>query len=109
MALETLLLKAACCSGYHEAFAAGDVENGAYVCHLVLSDPDGFTIQAGEPGGAFVAPMAREHGVPGVAPLASPPTSGIASDCTESVRQNLQNQVRKNCKNGKQSCLITDK
>ena len=37
------------------------------VCHLVLSDPDGFTMQAGGPAGAFMAPMAREHGVPGVA------------------------------------------
>ena len=66
-ALETLLLKAAYCVSYHEEFTAGDAGHGAYVCHLVLSDPDGWTLQAGGPAGAFVAPAAREHGVPGAA------------------------------------------
>ena len=52
---------------YREEFHAGNTANGAYVCHLVLSDPDGFTIQAGGPAAAFVAPAARNHGVPGAA------------------------------------------
>ena len=69
-ALETLLLPAAYCVSYAEAFVAGDAQNGAYVCHLVLSEPDGFTIQAGGPAGAFVAPAPREHGLPGAAALA---------------------------------------
>ena len=65
--LESLRLPAAYCVSYDEEFQAGDVGDGAYVCHLVLSDPDGFTIQAGGPATAFVAPAAREHGTPGAA------------------------------------------
>ena len=65
--VETLALGAAYCVNYQEEFVSGDATNGAYVCHLVLSDPDGFTIQAGGPATAFVAPAAREHGVPGAA------------------------------------------
>ena len=68
-ARETLVLAAAYCVGYREEFLAGDTGAGAYVCHLVLSDPDGFTMQAGGPAGAFVAPLARAHGVPGAAVL----------------------------------------
>ena len=45
-AQETLVLKAAFCVRYQEEFMAGDTTAGAYVCHLVLSDPDGFTMQA---------------------------------------------------------------
>ena len=74
--LETLLLQAAYAVSYHEEFAHGDVNNGAYVCHLVLSDPGGFFIQAGGPAAAFVAPAAREHGVPaalGAAMMAAAP------------------------------------
>ena len=66
MALETLVLKAAYCVSYRKTFVTGDARDGAYTTHLVLSDPDGFVIQAGGPGVAFVAPAAREHGVPGV-------------------------------------------
>ena len=65
--LESLRLPAAYCVSYDEDFAAGTGGDGAYVCHLVLSDPDGFTIQAGGPATAFVAPAAREHGTPGAA------------------------------------------
>ena len=68
-ALETLALGAAYCVRYREEFVAGDAQDGAYVCHLVLSDPDGFTMQAGGPVAAFVAPAAREHGAPGAALL----------------------------------------
>ena len=70
-AQETLVLKAAFSVRYQEELVAGDTTAGAYVCHLVLSDPDGFTMQAGGPSGAFVAPMAREHGVPGMAAVAA--------------------------------------
>lgn len=105
-AIETLRLAGAYCVGYGQVFRQGDARTGSYVAHLQLSDPLGFTWQAGGPG-AYAAPAAGEHGRP-VAASATPPVSSILSDCTESVRQNLQNQVKQNCKNGKQSCLITD-
>jgi hypothetical protein len=54
-ALETLLLPAAYCVSYEEQFVAGDAQNGAYVCHLVLSEPDGFTMQAGGPATFWLA------------------------------------------------------
>ncbi|WP_310397303.1 type VI secretion system tube protein TssD [Hymenobacter sp.] len=75
-ALETLALAGAYCVDYQEEFVAGAVGNGAYVCHLVLSDPDGWTIEAGGPAAAFVAPAAREHGAPAVAAdwMAAQPT-----------------------------------
>ena len=71
-----MALAAAYCVSYQEEFQDGDANNGAYVCHLVLSAPDGFTIQAGGPVTAFVAPAAREHGVPaalGAAMVAAAP------------------------------------
>ena len=64
---ETLHLQAAYCVHYHEEFVAGSETAGAYVCYLTLSDPDGWTLMAGGPAGAFVAPAAREHGLPGAA------------------------------------------
>jgi hypothetical protein len=107
-AIETLHLPGAYCVYYGEEFIQGDVTFGSYVCELTLSDPDGFTMQAGGPG-TFVTPAARDHGGPmASSPVAVPPASGIVSDCTESVRLNLQNQVKQNCKSGKQACLITD-
>ena len=65
--VETLALGAAYCVSYQEEFVSGEARDGAYVCHLVLTDPAGFTMQAGGPAGAYVAPPAREHGVPGAA------------------------------------------
>ena len=62
--LETLSLKGAYCVVYHEQFISGDEQGGAYQCLLTLSDPDGWTLTAGGPVVAFVAPVAREHGVP---------------------------------------------
>jgi hypothetical protein len=62
--LETLELKAAYCVSYHEQFVSGDARGGAYQCFLTLSDPDGWTLQAGGPAAAFMAPAAREHGLP---------------------------------------------
>ena len=83
--LETLRLNAAYCVGYHEQFRAGDTSTGAYVCHLVLSDPAGFTIQPGGPAAAFVAPAAREHGVPGVDGLGAMSIGGAIGADTQAV------------------------
>jgi hypothetical protein len=55
---ETLALGAAYCVSYHEEFASGSGTDGAYVYHLVLSDPDGFTIQAGGPPRLWPRPPA---------------------------------------------------
>ena len=63
--LETLTLAAAYCVSYHEQFRHGEVGSGAYECYLTLSDPDGWTLTAGGPASALVAPAARNHGVPG--------------------------------------------
>ena len=63
--LETLDLKAAYCVSYYEQFRHGDVGGGSYQCYLTLSDPDGWTLTAGGPASALVAPAARNHGLPG--------------------------------------------
>lgn len=49
IALETLNLKAAYCVSYAENFTSGDTSDGAYQCSVVLTDPNGFTIQQGGP------------------------------------------------------------
>ena len=67
--LETLSLKGAYCVSYHEQFASGDAQGGAYQCFLTLSDPDGWTLTAGGPAGDFIAPAAREHGAAGASAL----------------------------------------
>jgi len=54
-ALETLSLQAAYCMSYEEVFVVGDATIGAYQCALVLSNPTGFTMQAGGSASAFVA------------------------------------------------------
>lgn len=66
-ALETLSLPAAYCVHYGEDFVHGDAGSGSYQATVVLSDPSGYTLQAGGPAAAFVAPQAREHGSPPVA------------------------------------------
>jgi len=71
-AIETLRLPAAYCVAYQEEFRQGDSQVGAYVCQLTLSDPAGWTIQAGGPDTAFLAPAAREHGSPLTAPVLAP-------------------------------------
>lgn len=63
--LETLRLPAAYCVAYQEQFSNGDAQGGAYQYFLTLSDPTHWTITLGGPVSAFVAPAAREHGVPG--------------------------------------------
>ena len=64
LAVETLHLPAAYCVAYQEQFVSGDAQSGAYQCFLTLSDPSGWTITPGGPAGSFVAPAARDHGVP---------------------------------------------
>lgn len=48
-AVETLGWEVGQCVGYQEAFAAGDQEAGAYVCHLTIAAAK-LTTQAGGPG-----------------------------------------------------------
>ncbi|MDQ2770396.1 MAG: M91 family zinc metallopeptidase [Bacteroidota bacterium] len=62
--LETLRLEQAYCVAYAEQFISGDAGSGAYQCLVTLSDPSGWTLTAGGPASTFVAPAAREHGVP---------------------------------------------
>ena len=69
--LETLRLPGAYCISYHEQFTSSDVSGGSYQCFITLSDPTGWTIEPGGPAGAFVAPAARDHGVPGAAAAAA--------------------------------------
>ena len=98
-ATESLHLAAAYCVGYHESFISGDASIGAYRCGLTLSDPNGFTLHAGAPTAAFVAPAAGTHGTPGVASLvpAAVPGSPL-SDCSPAVTAMLQKQVELMCK-----------
>ncbi|MBO2011740.1 hypothetical protein [Hymenobacter negativus] len=72
--LETLRLPTA----YQEQFVSGAAQGRAYQCFLTLSDPTGWTIAPGGPAAAFVAPAAREHGVPGAAAVvaAAAPAAG---------------------------------
>jgi hypothetical protein len=70
-AVETLAFSAAYCVAYHEQFASGDAQGGAYQCFLTLSDPTGWTMAPGGPAAAFVAPAARDHGVPAAAAAAA--------------------------------------
>jgi hypothetical protein len=55
-AIETLRLPGAYCTSYQEVFQAGNALDGAYQCQLVLSDPEGFTLQAGGPATEYIAP-----------------------------------------------------
>ena len=61
--METLRLPAAYCV--------------AYQCFLTLSDPTGWTMAPGSPAAAFVAPAARDHGVPAVAAAVVAAASGF--------------------------------
>ena len=67
-ALETLHLDAAYCVGYQEYFESGELTTGAYQCRVTLSDPGGWTISPGGPGGAWQAPSPRR------VPAPPPPT-----------------------------------
>ena len=60
--LETLAWEAGECVGYHEEFAAGDADAGAYVCYLTIAAPR-LTLLPGAPA-AYVRPAARDHGRP---------------------------------------------
>lgn len=83
--VETLRLNAAYCVFYGEEFQDGDADDGAYVCRLTLSDPDGWTIQAGGPATAFVVPAARAHGSPVTG--AALAVAGVASAVIPIVHQ----------------------
>ena len=100
MARETLAWEAGECVGYHETLAAGDGKAGAYVCQLVIAAPK-LVLTPGGPARPLVAATPRDYVTAASNTMAAPPRAGIVSDCTESVRQNLQNQVKQNCKNGK--------
>jgi hypothetical protein len=87
-ALETLSLQAAYCVSYEEVFAAGDADTGAYQCSLILSDPTGFTIQAGGPAAAFVAPAAGTHD-PALLPLATQAVAVAGTAATAAGKRKL--------------------
>ncbi len=67
ISIETVSLARAYCTGYEEEFEEG--EHGRYVAYVELTGPGGFTMSVGGPAAAFVAPAARDHGVPPVAAL----------------------------------------
>lgn len=97
--IESLSLASAYCVSYHESFASGDTNTGAYHCALTLSDPAGFTVKPGAPSKAFVAPAAGTHGTPVTASTLAPPVPGSpSSDCPPDVTAMLQRQVELMCK-----------
>ncbi|MDQ2773215.1 MAG: hypothetical protein M3Y54_22245 [Bacteroidota bacterium] len=96
--LETLSLPGAYCVSYHEQFASGNEQGGAYQCFLTLSDPDGWVLTAGGLAGAFVAPAARDHGVPAAASVPAAVPDSPPSDCSPAVTAMLQKQVELMCK-----------
>ena len=108
-ARETLSWEAGECVGYHETFISGDGTAGAYVCSLVVSATR-LELISGGPLRAMATAAARDYTTANsiAQPITNSAATVIDSDCTEPLRQRLQNQVKQNCKNGKQSCLITD-
>ncbi len=76
----------------------GDITTGAYQLTLTLSDPTGFTLGTGDSSKAFVAPAARDHGVPAAAMAASAPASTDVSSCPPDVTAALQKQVELACR-----------
>ena len=72
MAIETVLFSGAYCVSYEEAFESGDEQLGSYRCHFTLSDPEGWTWQAGGPTAYFnpiptsarVAPPTKTRALP---------------------------------------------
>ena len=78
-ALETLAWENGQCVGYQEAFASGDIDAGAYVCHLTIAAPK-LSMQPGGPA-TYGSPAAREHGRPQqglVNPLLMPRLTPVA-------------------------------
>jgi hypothetical protein len=59
-ARETLLWEAGNCVSYHENFAAGDSQGGAYVCHLTIAAPK-LALQPGGPPRPLVAATSRDY------------------------------------------------
>lgn len=74
VAIETLVMTGARCSGYHEFFEAGDKTTGSYRCHLTLTDPTGWQLTAGGPAADAQARVMPPGFVPRlIAPPAAPP------------------------------------
>lgn len=82
-AIETVQMTGAYCVSYAEGFRAGDAQNGAYQAFVTLTDPDGFTMQAGG-AGTFAMPAPGAHGMPPVAAAAS-----MLSPAGRSAKQKL--------------------
>ena len=82
---------------YRESFTSRGTSIGAYSCYITLSDPDGFTLLAGGPVRAFVAPNARDHGIPATTVASSPPSTSV-SGCPPEVTVALQKQVELACR-----------
>ncbi|GAB3635500.1 hypothetical protein GCM10027422_10900 [Hymenobacter arcticus] len=62
-AQETVSFTAGMCVGYQETFVAGRGQDGAYQCALTITTT-ALVLTAGGPNRPFVAPAARDHGLP---------------------------------------------
>jgi hypothetical protein len=104
-ARETVSFTAGACVGYHELFASGKGAAGAYVCQLTIAAAK-LVLTPGGPPRPLAMATPRDYVTKQAATPS--PVSVLDSDCSELLRQQLQNKVKQNCKSGKQSCLITD-
>jgi hypothetical protein len=77
-AQETVSFAAGQCVGYQETFVAGRDQDGAYQCALTITTT-GLVLTAGGPSRAFVAPTARDHGLPALASSVVATAAGKAS------------------------------
>lgn len=88
-ALETLSWEEGQCVGYQEEFVSGDVDQGAYVCHLTIVAPK-LVLAPGGPDD-YNSPAAGEHGSPQQAlvdPFLVPlltPTAPVVTPVIETV------------------------
>jgi hypothetical protein len=76
-AQETVSFAAGQCVGYQETFVAGRGQDGAYQCALTITNT-GLVLTAGGPSRPFVAPAARDHGLPALASSVVATTTGTA-------------------------------
>ena len=65
------------CVGYQETFVAGRGQDGAYQCALTITTT-GLVLTAGSPNLPFVAPAARDHGLPALASSVVATAAGTA-------------------------------
>lgn len=77
-AQETVSFAAGQCVGYQETFVAARGQDGAYQCALTITTT-GLVLTAGGPSRPFVAPAARDHGLPALASSVVAPVAGAAS------------------------------